>query len=153
MTPIMHTGATPKAQAPTAVLTLPYPPPALSQNARGHWALRYRAGQDYGEHCWALARVQYERLGWRSLRPPVEVAITMRAPDRRKRDIDNLFAALKVAFDAAVRAGLLSEDTGAALRYRRVSMEVAERRADPPEEPGIVVELYEAEAGTDAARR
>jgi crossover junction endodeoxyribonuclease RusA len=91
--------------------TLPLPPRELSPNARVHWAKKAKATRDY--------RYDAKVEGWRvvpaSQRPGWTEAIATTvvfAPNRRRRDRDNLLASLKSAFDGLVDAGILADDAG-----------------------------------------
>lgn len=83
------------------IVTLPWPSPKLSPNARTHWAAKAKA----------VARARAEAyLATRAagLRPTgatsATVSMTFRAPDRRRRDNDNAIAAFKAARDGIADA-------------------------------------------------
>lgn len=78
-------------------LTLPWPPAALSPNARHrHWAELASAKKRYRKACALVARtqgactIQAER---------VCVSLTFLPPDRRSRDLDNCIASMKAGLD------------------------------------------------------
>lgn len=79
-----------------ATISLPWPDPKLSPNARTHWAVKSRYTRDQR----TLARVMAQR----TLPPPMvdgklSLRITFRPPDRRARDLDNMLASCKAYLD------------------------------------------------------
>lgn len=77
--------------------TLPWPPRALSPNARhAHWSQLARAKKRYRDACALQARVQ----GGHKL-DAQDLAVTLRfvPPDRRRRDLDNLIGSMKAGLD------------------------------------------------------
>ena len=83
------------------LIRLPWPPSALSPNARGHWAQKARIAKNYRGDCRLMCQAQ----GARAL--PVEslsVEVTFHAPDNRRRDLDNMLAAIKSGLDGVVDA-------------------------------------------------
>jgi crossover junction endodeoxyribonuclease RusA len=90
--------------------TLPLPPRSLSPNARQHYMAKARDTKEY--------RTRAKVEGWKipaSNRPGWTEAIATTvvfAPNRRRRDRDNLLASLKSAFDGLVDAGILADDAG-----------------------------------------
>ncbi len=97
-------------------LDLPWPPAELNPNrARSlHWAARHRAAALYRRECFVaahqaiLGRIRHSHN--LPLTPPVSATVTFWMPDRRRRDLDNLLAAMKPAWDGLVDAGLLADD-------------------------------------------
>lgn len=77
-------------------LTLPWPRPELSPNARIHWAKLHRYREQYRHSCGWSARSQGAFPVDSS---SVEMTITFNPPDRRKRDRDNMIAAFKSGQD------------------------------------------------------
>lgn len=83
-------------------LTLPWPPRALSPNARTHWRKKAPIAKAYKEACWALTKeagiVLPESEGrlalWLDFYPP----------DRRARDDDNMIASFKSGRDGLALA-------------------------------------------------
>ena len=90
----------------TFCLELPWPAPALSPNARGHWSTLARAKKAYRTRCRAIAGVGAPLLCEALQRPPerLEVALIFVPPDRRARDLDNLLAAMKSGLDGLADA-------------------------------------------------
>jgi crossover junction endodeoxyribonuclease RusA len=83
----------------TLELTLPWPPSALSPNARhGHWSSLARAKKSYRWACATTARSQGAK---RLSKPPHALSVHLRfvPPDRRHRDDDNCIAAMKAGLD------------------------------------------------------
>ena len=97
-------------------LDLPWPPAALNPNrARGlHWATRREATALYRRECFLIAHQailgRIRRRHFLPLPTPVSATVTFWMPDRRRRDLDNLLAAMKPAWDGLVDAGLLADD-------------------------------------------
>lgn len=90
----------------TTTLLLPWPPKALSPNARKHWAALAKAKKAFRTRCAWLAREQ----GIPSFKNATGVdlhaflAYTFCPPDKRTRDLDNVFAAMKSGNDGLVDA-------------------------------------------------
>jgi crossover junction endodeoxyribonuclease RusA len=77
---------------------LPWPPSALSPNARhGHWASLARARRAYRAACAWQAKAQGVGSLPADARPLV--SITFVPPDRRARDRDNMLASIKAGLD------------------------------------------------------
>ena len=97
-------------------LDLPWPPAELNPNVRGHWADRHRATAQYRSDCFLITRDMINRAGRIKARvpvplpTPVSATVTFWMPNRRRRDLDNLLAAMKPAWDGLVDAGLLADD-------------------------------------------
>jgi crossover junction endodeoxyribonuclease RusA len=81
-----------------ALLTFPWPPKALSPNARVHWSKKAKATAKYKDDCW--------RCGWvamvqgQSLKARDTFRLVFCPPDNRRRDSDNMLASFKAGFDA-----------------------------------------------------
>lgn len=107
----MIMGNDPEMADSALVVTLPLPPKALSPNARGHWAKKHRAAQQYRGDAKLACQHAINREGvcvpWNGafVRPTYFHAV------RRRRDRDNHLAMLKAAFDGVVDAGLLENDS------------------------------------------
>lgn len=89
-------------------LELPFPPKQLSPNARVGWREKAKVTAQYREDCGWLAKNAWLTVGL--VAPPVRATVTFVVPDRRKRDLDNLLAMLKPAWDGLVDAGVLEGD-------------------------------------------
>lgn len=87
---------------------LPLPPRELSPNVRSHWAKKAKAVKSYRLRAWVEARnaTNAKRLEWER----AEVRTTFYLPDLRRRDPDNLMAAMKAAWDGIVDAHVLTDD-------------------------------------------
>ena len=101
----------------SVTLDLPWPPADLNPNrARSlHWSAHHRAAAQYRRDCFLIAYDQMAlfRPWGRSffpLTPPITATVTFQMPNRRRRDLDNLLAAMKPAWDGLVDAGLLADD-------------------------------------------
>ena len=104
----------------SVLIDLPWPPASLNPNrARSlHWSARHKAAKEYRWECSILAKAMI--TSWitrihRFLHPlplpaPVTATVTFYMPNRRRRDLDNLLAAMKPAWDGLVDAGLLADD-------------------------------------------
>ena len=96
------------------------PDKKLNPNARLHHMALYQAKREAKELMIALVKQQG------SPKEPYEqahITITWVAKDKRRRDIDNLFSAMKGYLDGLVFAGVLVDDNaymvGYTLRYER----------------------------------
>jgi crossover junction endodeoxyribonuclease RusA len=82
------------------MVTLPWPPSALSPNARsGTWHKATRAKKAYRALCFWTAKPFLRPLNT----DIVDVSITFNPPDRRKRDDDNIIASFKSGRDAVAQ--------------------------------------------------
>ena len=75
-------------------ISLPWPPRGLWPNYRNHWAAMARGKRAYKQAAWALAQ-PIGKVAW----PRVSVHLTFCPPDNRRRDMDNMIAAMKAALD------------------------------------------------------
>ena len=91
-------------------VTLPWPPKALSPNARAHWAKKSRAAKQYRKTCYLLAKQamtpETAELVQKAVAGEIKLALwlTFYPPDRRHRDDDNLVAAMKAGRDGLADA-------------------------------------------------
>lgn len=94
---------------------LPWPSPALSPNARTHWATKAKAVSHYRGACgWAA-----KAAGLRPIKADaLSVALTFQPPDRRPRDLDNMLASFKAGADALADV-LRVDDSRWSLTLRR----------------------------------
>ena len=82
-------------------MMLPWPPRALSPNARTHWRKKAPIAKAYKAACWALAKEAGMVV------PDVEkiaLWLDFYPPDRRHRDMDNMFASMKAGLDGLADA-------------------------------------------------
>ena len=126
----------------SVTLELPFPPAALSPNARVHWRVKAVVAANYRSDCaWEAvadkAARGYTRNG--GMTPPVRAAVTFVVPDRRRRDLDNLLASLKSAWDGLCDAGVLAGDD--AERFRVASSDLRYEKG----KSCVIVELKGAE--------
>jgi crossover junction endodeoxyribonuclease RusA len=84
------------------IITLPWPDKRLSPNARLHWAQKGKAVR--------VARDMAKLLAMASGAPvlpaegPIRLLVTFCPPDKRRRDRDNMIAAMKSATDGIADA-------------------------------------------------
>jgi crossover junction endodeoxyribonuclease RusA len=92
---------------------LPFPTSGLMPNrAKGtHWAQTHQArGKAFNDaHVLTFDAMRRHTGKWHPTNGQVPVTLTFHAPDRRKRDLDNLLAACKPMLDG-VAAALLMDD-------------------------------------------
>ena len=96
----------------THELMLPWPPRALSPNARTHWAAKAKAAKTYRMQCAAMTRAFFagQDGGALALQSAVSNGATIHLfidfipPDWRARDDDNLVAAFKAGRDGIAQA-------------------------------------------------
>lgn len=100
-------------------LDLPWPAPALSPNARQHWATAARAKKAYRARCRAIA-TQAGVGGLPAGLTRVAAFLTFLPPDRRGRDWDNMLASMKSGLDG------LADAVGINDRDWRLAMNVAD---------------------------
>jgi crossover junction endodeoxyribonuclease RusA len=82
--------------ADTLTLTLPWPPKALSPNARLHYMATARAKASYRKTCAWTAREQGAR---RVTADRLHVSLTFYPPTRHPFDLDNARARMKAGLD------------------------------------------------------
>lgn len=126
--------------AMTLRLVLPWPPKELSPNARVHYMKKAKVVADFREECGWIGRegIQLPSVtGMRlhdsrryPLRPPVRARVTFVVPDRRRRDIDNLLAMLKPAWDGLTDAGVLEGDDAERFSVESTEVVVSHNVAD-----------------------
>ncbi len=108
----------------------PWPPRALSPNARVHWRTLALAKRDYREDCaWIVQTTQQDVSNMIS---PVTAQVTF-VCDARRRDSDNHMAMLKPLWDALVEMGVLEDDSHDKLRIADPKWERGEKK--------VIVEL------------
>ena len=84
---------------------LPWPPRALSPNSRPpHWAVLAKAKRAYRSACHLEAIAAGWRNGAFAPTDRLHVGLVFVPPDRRRRDIDNLIAAMKSGLDGLADA-------------------------------------------------
>lgn len=115
-------------------LILDLPPRELNPNARIHWARKARAVKAYRHIAWAHARNAKRPRSHRWER--ADVRVTFLLPDARRRDPDNLMAAMKAAWDGFVDACLLADDCGLILHPPVLAID--------RKHPRVVVDITEA---------
>jgi len=78
-------------------VTLPWPDRALWQNSRAHWTVRRSATKSHRQR--ACFEVQWAGRCGLIITGQPQLAWTIHPPDRRRRDLPNVIAALKPAID------------------------------------------------------
>lgn len=78
----------------------PWPPRALSPNARGHWSKRSRAAKTYRLQCFLFAR----QAGLVAPAGRILLQLEFLPPNARRRDDDNLLASFKAGRDGLADA-------------------------------------------------
>ena len=93
------------------------PDPDLSPNKRLHWRPRAKATKVAKEE--SIGRVDEQG---RPTKPyeRAHITITWIAKDKRRRDIDNLFASMKPYIDGLVAARLIEDDSHQNLEYEPI---------------------------------
>lgn len=110
-----------------------WPDPALNPNRRlgKHWGSTYRAKETARQAAMLMA------VRWRDVFPP-DVAlicvITLEPPDSRRRDVDNVLAALKPTLDG-IAAGCNFDDS-------RIWKHVIQRREPHPPAGRVTISLH-----------
>lgn len=117
---------------PALTLRVPLPPRELSPNARTHRLKRNTIAQAYRAQVGWLAREAVTAGGWQATHERFEVTVRVFWPPKvRQWDLDNVYAALKSAFDGMQDGGVWAND-------RRIV--------------AFAVSSYPAPEGMDAAR-
>lgn len=97
------------AVAETFSVVLPVPPAGLGPNQRLNRWRRTELRRAYQEAVCAAVLAAYPRHSWPRL-ASAHGTVTFAFPDRRRRDLDNLFAALKCGIDVLVRLAVIPDD-------------------------------------------
>jgi crossover junction endodeoxyribonuclease RusA len=84
------------------MIYLSFPPAILSPNARPHWRRLAEAKKSYRMECF----IEAKRQGVKKIQPrcPIAISLTFYPPDKRARDQDNMFAAMKSGLDGIADA-------------------------------------------------
>jgi len=82
-------------------LILPWPPMALSPNARTHWRKKAPIAKAYKHACWALTKEAGLIV---PDAPKLALWLAFYPPDRRHRDDDNVIASFKYGRDGLALA-------------------------------------------------
>lgn len=83
-------------------VTLPWPPKALSPNARAHWRAKAPVTKAYKAACFTLCKEA--GLTAPDVAGRLHLWLTFYPPDRRHRDDDNMIAAFKAGRDGLALA-------------------------------------------------
>ncbi len=110
------------------MVALPWPPRELHPNARPHLMQRASAAKAYRTQAYWLAKAA-------ELHSPCDgeimLSVSFRPPDKRKRDLDGMFASAKAGFDGIADALAVND-------YR---FAFTIRRADPVKGGQVLVTL------------
>lgn len=101
----------------TITIDLPWPPPAASPNARGHWSKTAKARKQLRADAYFLTRseaIKRDALPMESRK--IEVTVEFHPPDARRRDLDNCIGAAKGLMDGIADA-ILIDDSEWTMRY------------------------------------
>lgn len=82
------------------VVILPWPPQALSPNARPHWAAKSKAAKAYRMQCFLFAK----KAGLGAPAGRILLQLEFLPPTARRRDDDNLLASFKAGRDGLADA-------------------------------------------------
>lgn len=111
-------------------ITLPWPPSKLSRNgSQADYNGKARSARNYRSDCLVCALRDARGATVASERPMLE--ITFNAPDRRRRDLDNLLAMTKQGIDAIAEV----------LRVDDYCFEYTLRRGEPVKHGAVVVTI------------
>ncbi len=117
-------------------LVIPRPPQELTPNARAHWRPKHRASKKYKAAVYWLAmegKLHFEH--W----PGIEVTPTFHFVKPARRDLDNLAASLKTAYDAITLTGIVAND------YSLIPMPAAEFCGAERDEVHLLIRALTAE--------
>jgi crossover junction endodeoxyribonuclease RusA len=85
-------------------ITLPWPPSALSPNARVHWSKKSKMAKEYRRACFDLT-IEAVSSGFSIPKSDkLSLWIDFYPPDRRKRDDDNCISSFKNGRDGLAQA-------------------------------------------------
>lgn len=108
--------------------------PYRSLNDRTHWRNRQRHAADAR----LVVGQAVKATRGDTTFDVAHIAVTFRAPDRRRRDPDNLLGAVKPLIDGLVDGGLLPDDS--AMQVARLCLQIV----PSPDDPGWTVHVEEA---------
>jgi crossover junction endodeoxyribonuclease RusA len=114
------------------IVSLPFPDKSLFPNAKNgrHWGGPHPAKVEARLFGWVAAKqAQLKHEAFKDDGGPIPVSIVFCQPDKRRRDLDNMLAAMKSALDGVAEA--LGVDDS---RFRPILIDVGE-----VEKPGRVI--------------
>lgn len=106
-------------------ITLPWPSPDLSPNARIHWGRKSRAVKKYRHDAFWAAKEK----GVPFLHKEINLRITFIPPTNRKRDEDNCIASIKAGLDGIAQAWGIND----------TNFHIAEHSIARARKPGCVI--------------
>ncbi len=84
---------------------VPFPPAALSPNARGHWSKKARAAKPYRYWCMVMAlKARLKVPAYAGTDGKIAVRLDFFPPDRTSRDDDNVYGSFKAGRDGIADA-------------------------------------------------
>ncbi len=113
-------------------IVLPWPMPALSPNARQHWARLSLAKASYRVACMVAVRQQNVRLTGERW----DLSLTFNPPNRRRHDRDNLMARMKSGIDGVAQALGIDD-----VQFVRVSAQMAEAAPSGADAACVIVAI------------
>lgn len=105
-------------------IALPWPPKELSPNGRKHWRGLAKFKAAYRDTCRIETLLQC-RPDYLQLPERIHLSMDFVPPDRRRRDRDNLVAAMKSGLDGVADALGINDERFAVLTVRTVEGEQA----------------------------
>jgi crossover junction endodeoxyribonuclease RusA len=97
-------------------ITLPWPSPTLSPNARAHWGRISSARKKYRRDCYYAALAAGRPQFWEER---IKLRVEFYPPDNKHRDEDNMLASIKSGLDGVADAWKVNDK-----RFRIAEMEV-----------------------------
>lgn len=102
-------------ESPVLSVRLSMPPKSLWPNSRCHWRKKSAEKRAYRDSCEMIVR---EKLAGKDLKlARCRIVSSWVFRTKRRRDADNLIAALKTAFDALRLAGAIGDDDVASVEH------------------------------------
>lgn len=118
-------------------IELPWPDKHLNPNARTHWAVKADYKKAEHETAYFIAwKVVIGTGEWMKVDTNYSMSLTFCPPDKRRRDLDNIEASCKAAFDGMC-AGLGIDDSQI--------VETSKRWGEIVKGGAVIVEIEEAE--------
>ena len=121
------------------VINLDWPPKETHPNARPHWAVKAKAAKNYRAQSYLATKSQmdqpYKDDG------PIDLHVVFYPQTKRKRDLDNLIAAIKPGIDGLADALKINDN-----RFQYLVAKLG----DPEKPARVEIRLEPAEYETDA---
>jgi Holliday junction resolvase RusA-like endonuclease len=120
------------------ILTIPGIPPGPNELNRLHFMARANIRSKFRQDAFFVAKEAMNREKWRAPER-VSLVFTVVFSQFRRRDPDNLIAAMKPIIDGIVKAGVIEDDS---IEY--VAGLVMNSRIEPGATPSVIVEVIPA---------